>query len=85
MDLWPSAEVKVFGSYATQSLLPTSDIDIVVMGAQTTHTQPIFALSEELLKHKGMAKLHVIPTAKVSELCFCAFLSHCYSNDALLD
>ena len=31
-DLWPGAEVKPFGSYATGLYLPSSDVDIVVFG-----------------------------------------------------
>ncbi|XP_056464045.1 terminal nucleotidyltransferase 4B [Gadus chalcogrammus] len=31
-DLWPSAEVQVFGSFSTGLYLPTSDIDLVVFG-----------------------------------------------------
>ncbi|KAM5157769.1 terminal nucleotidyltransferase 4A isoform 2-T2 [Mantella aurantiaca] len=31
-DLWPSAEVHIFGSFSTGLYLPTSDIDLVVFG-----------------------------------------------------
>lgn len=31
-SLWPTAEVKLFGSFAAGICLPTSDIDIVVLG-----------------------------------------------------
>lgn len=32
LSLWPDAQVQVFGSYRTGLYLPTSDIDIVVIG-----------------------------------------------------
>lgn len=32
-QLWPSAKVELFGSYATRLYLPTSDVDVCVMGA----------------------------------------------------
>ena len=31
-DLWPEGEVKPFGSYATGLFLPSSDVDLVVLG-----------------------------------------------------
>ena len=31
--VWPSAEVRPFGSMATELYLPTSDVDIVILGA----------------------------------------------------
>lgn len=31
-SLWPQAQVQVFGSYRTGLYLPTSDIDLVVIG-----------------------------------------------------
>lgn len=32
LSLWPEAQVHVFGSYRTGLYLPTSDIDLVVIG-----------------------------------------------------
>lgn len=32
MSLWPQARVEVFGSFRTGLYLPTSDIDLVVIG-----------------------------------------------------
>lgn len=31
-ELWPSADVQIFGSFSTGLYLPTSDIDLVVFG-----------------------------------------------------
>ena len=30
-EIWPEAELKVFGSYATGMFLPSSDVDMVVV------------------------------------------------------
>lgn len=32
LSMWPEAQVQVFGSYRTGLYLPTSDIDLVVIG-----------------------------------------------------
>lgn len=32
ISMWPDAQVQVFGSYRTGLYLPTSDIDLVVIG-----------------------------------------------------
>lgn len=32
LSMWPEAQVHVFGSYRTGLYLPTSDIDLVVIG-----------------------------------------------------
>ncbi|KAJ0001998.1 hypothetical protein NQD34_001794 [Periophthalmus magnuspinnatus] len=45
-DLWPSAEVQVFGSFSTGLYLPTSDIDLVVFGKW--ETLPLWTLEEAL-------------------------------------
>ncbi|KAF3686865.1 Non-canonical poly(A) RNA polymerase PAPD5 [Channa argus] len=47
-DLWPSAEVQVFGSFNTGLYLPTSDIDLVVFGKW--ETLPLWTLEEALRK-----------------------------------
>ncbi|XP_046898091.1 terminal nucleotidyltransferase 4B [Hypomesus transpacificus] len=47
-DLWPSAEVQVFGSFSTGLYLPTSDIDLVVFGRW--ETLPLWTLEEALRK-----------------------------------
>ncbi|XP_036439964.1 terminal nucleotidyltransferase 4B isoform X1 [Colossoma macropomum] len=47
-DLWPSAEVQVFGSFSTGLYLPTSDIDLVVFGHW--ETLPLWTLEEALRK-----------------------------------
>ncbi|KAM8893706.1 terminal nucleotidyltransferase 4B [Spinachia spinachia] len=49
-DLWPNAEVQVFGSFSTGLYLPTSDIDLVVFGKWGT--LPLWTLEEALRKRK---------------------------------
>ncbi|MBN3311042.1 PAPD5 polymerase, partial [Amia calva] len=47
-DLWPSADVQIFGSFSTGLYLPTSDIDLVVFGKWDT--LPLWTLEEALRK-----------------------------------
>lgn len=49
-DLWPNAEVQVFGSFRTGLYLPTSDIDLVIFGHW--ETLPLWTLEEALRKRK---------------------------------
>nr|XP_033797602.1 terminal nucleotidyltransferase 4B [Geotrypetes seraphini] len=48
-ELWPSADVQIFGSFKTGLYLPTSDIDLVVFGKW--ETLPLWTLEEALRKH----------------------------------
>lgn len=50
---WPEAQVEVFGSYRTGLYLPTSDIDLVVIGKWTN--LPLRTLEQEFLE-KGVAQ-----------------------------
>ncbi|XP_076268903.1 terminal nucleotidyltransferase 4B-like isoform X2 [Rhynchophorus ferrugineus] len=50
---WPEAQVEVFGSYRTGLYLPTSDIDLVVIGKWTN--LPLRTLEREFLD-KGVAQ-----------------------------
>ena len=43
---WPKAEVHLFGSFCTDLYLPTSDIDVVVIGEWAS--LPLFTLEEKL-------------------------------------
>uniref|UniRef100_A0A8C9TXB6 Terminal nucleotidyltransferase 4A n=1 Tax=Scleropages formosus TaxID=113540 RepID=A0A8C9TXB6_SCLFO len=47
-DLWPYANVQVFGSFSTGLYLPTSDIDLVVFGKWDN--LPLWTLEEALRK-----------------------------------
>ncbi|XP_012577192.1 PREDICTED: non-canonical poly(A) RNA polymerase PAPD7 [Condylura cristata] len=48
-DLWPAAEVQIFGSFSTGLYLPTSDIDLVVFGKW--ERPPLQLLEQALRKH----------------------------------
>ncbi|XP_066546722.1 terminal nucleotidyltransferase 4A isoform X2 [Amia ocellicauda] len=48
-DLWPTADVQIFGSFSTGLYLPTSDIDLVVFGKW--ERPPLPQLEQALRKH----------------------------------
>uniref|UniRef100_A0A3Q2TIX9 Terminal nucleotidyltransferase 4A n=1 Tax=Fundulus heteroclitus TaxID=8078 RepID=A0A3Q2TIX9_FUNHE len=48
-ELWPTADVKIFGSFSTGLYLPTSDIDLVVFGKWDR--PPLQELEQALRKH----------------------------------
>ncbi|KAM9783261.1 terminal nucleotidyltransferase 4A-like [Neosynchiropus ocellatus] len=56
-DLWPTAQVEIFGSFSTGLYLPTSDIDLVVFG-KWEHP-PLLEL-EQALKRHNMSGPHPI-------------------------
>ncbi|XP_030645237.1 terminal nucleotidyltransferase 4A [Chanos chanos] len=56
-ELWPSADVQIFGSFSTGLYLPTSDIDLVVLGKW--ERPPLQQLEQALRKH-NVAEPHSI-------------------------
>lgn len=66
-DLWPDAEVKVFGSYATDMYLPGSDIDMVVLSPDRKYDSRAFLYQlGSRLKSSGIAQnVEVIAKARV--------------------
>ncbi|XP_077405352.1 terminal nucleotidyltransferase 4A [Vanacampus margaritifer] len=48
-ELWPNADVQIFGSFSTGLYLPTSDIDLVVFGKW--ERPPLQELEQALRKH----------------------------------
>uniref|UniRef100_A0A8C7E3K0 Terminal nucleotidyltransferase 4A n=1 Tax=Naja naja TaxID=35670 RepID=A0A8C7E3K0_NAJNA len=56
-DLWPTADVQIFGSFSTGLYLPTSDIDLVVFGKWDS--PPLQQLEQALRKH-NVAEPHSI-------------------------
>ncbi|KAM3839018.1 terminal nucleotidyltransferase 4A isoform 2-T2 [Vipera latastei] len=56
-DLWPTADVQIFGSFSTGLYLPTSDIDLVVFGKW--ESPPLQQLEQALRKH-NVAEPHSI-------------------------
>eukprot|EP00730_Choanoeca_flexa_P016790 TRINITY_DN8000_c1_g3_i1.p1 TRINITY_DN8000_c1_g3~~TRINITY_DN8000_c1_g3_i1.p1 ORF type:complete len:387 (+),score=63.97 TRINITY_DN8000_c1_g3_i1:127-1287(+) len=61
--IWPKAEVKVFGSFATGLLLPTSDVDLVVIGSWPK--PPLNTLAKALKAAKLVTDMQVIAKARV--------------------
>lgn len=55
-SLWPSVQLQVFGSCATDIYLPTSDIDLCIMGATTCSSSPIDELAMAL-RNRSMGRL----------------------------
>lgn len=49
LSLWPEASVEIFGSFRTGLYLPTSDIDLVVIGKW--ENLPLRTLEQSLLEH----------------------------------
>ncbi|KAJ9671651.1 hypothetical protein PVL29_025384 [Vitis rotundifolia] len=64
--IWPNCKVEVFGSFKTGLYLPTSDIDVVILGSDIKAPQiGLYALSRAL-SQKGIAKkIQVIAKARV--------------------
>uniref|UniRef100_A0A8C5RUH3 Terminal nucleotidyltransferase 4B n=1 Tax=Laticauda laticaudata TaxID=8630 RepID=A0A8C5RUH3_LATLA len=71
-ELWPNADVQIFGSFKTGLYLPTSDIDLVVFGKW--ETLPLWTLEKALRKHnvadKGSVKVldkATVPIIKLTD------------------
>ncbi|KAL2620197.1 hypothetical protein R1flu_000402 [Riccia fluitans] len=70
-EIWPSAEVHLFGSTATGLALPSSDIDVAVLSPQSGSWQKpstmswLSALSRNLRRHGKCRSIRQIPFAKV--------------------
>lgn len=72
-DLWPAADVQIFGSFSTGLYLPTSDIDLVVFGKW--ERPPLQQLEQALRKHNvaepGSIKVldkATVPIIKLTDL-----------------
>ncbi|XP_029445870.1 terminal nucleotidyltransferase 4A isoform X2 [Rhinatrema bivittatum] len=52
-DLWPTADVQIFGSFSTGLYLPTSDIDLVVFGKWE---RPPLQQLEQALRKRNVAE-----------------------------
>ena len=64
LNKWRQAEVRIFGSVITGLFLPTSDIDVVVLGQW--HQTPIFTLEEELKRAKIAVEGSINPLDKTA-------------------
>ncbi|KAK7244308.1 hypothetical protein RIF29_39128 [Crotalaria pallida] len=64
--IWPHCQVEVFGSFRTGLYLPTSDIDVVILGAGLPNPQMGLNALSRALSQKGIAKkIQVIGKARV--------------------
>ncbi|XP_078395207.1 terminal nucleotidyltransferase 4A isoform X3 [Cetorhinus maximus] len=65
-ELWPAADVQIFGSFSTGLYLPTSDIDLVVFGKWKN---PPLQLLEQALRRRNIAEPHSIkvPIIKLTD------------------
>ncbi|XP_021606696.1 terminal nucleotidyltransferase 4B isoform X2 [Manihot esculenta] len=64
--IWPNCKVEVFGSYKTGLYLPTSDIDVVILGSGIKYPQIGLQALSRALSQKGIAKkIQVIAKARV--------------------
>lgn len=66
-ELWPDAELSVFGSYATDLYLPGSDIDCVVNSKRgdKEYRQYLYQLSRFLKQKKLATQVEVVSKARV--------------------
>lgn len=77
-SVWPSASVRLFGSFAMGLYLPTSDIDAVVIGSgQKDRVLALRALASALGRAGVAQKLEVIAKAKVPIIKFEESASGC--------
>ncbi|XP_013392395.1 non-canonical poly(A) RNA polymerase PAPD5-like [Lingula anatina] len=72
-DLWPQAKVEIFGSFRTSFYLPTSDIDLVVLGKWDS--LPLWTLEKELLEKNITDKMNIrvldkasVPIVKLTDI-----------------
>lgn len=63
-SVFPAADMQVFGSYATDLYLPTSDIDVCVMGCGESQKDALRQLGSALRQH-GFERVQCIDNAKV--------------------
>ncbi|KAG6542519.1 hypothetical protein Mapa_015989 [Marchantia paleacea] len=66
LSIWPSCQVKVFGSFATGLYLPTSDVDVVILESGCQVPQDGLKALAKALNRKNLVKnLQVIGKARV--------------------
>ncbi|XP_052178221.1 uncharacterized protein LOC127791992 [Diospyros lotus] len=64
--IWPHCEVEVFGSFKTGLYLPSSDIDVVILGSDVKTPQIGLQALARALSQRGIAKkIQVIARARV--------------------
>ncbi|XP_059662632.1 uncharacterized protein LOC132308542 [Cornus florida] len=64
--IWPNCKVEVFGSFRTGLYLPTSDIDVVILGSDIRTPQMGLQALSRALSQRGIAKkIQVIAKARI--------------------
>ncbi|XAR68338.1 Polynucleotide adenylyltransferase [Bertholletia excelsa] len=64
--IWPNSKIEVFGSFKTGLYLPTSDIDVVILGSDIKTPQLGLHALAKALSQRGIAKkMQVIAKARV--------------------
>jgi non-canonical poly(A) RNA polymerase PAPD5/7 len=63
--LWNRATIRVFGSYETEMMLPTSDVDIVVFNDVANIKNALHKLADAVRRSKLGVSLQVISRARV--------------------
>ena len=63
-EVFPAAEVQVFGSFATNLYLPTSDVDVCVMASGLAQQNALQGLGSAL-RSRGFGRVQCIDNAKV--------------------
>lgn len=66
-SLWPSAQVKAFGSFDTKLYMPSSDLDIVVLDDSLDVPSCLYQLANELKKRKLVSRIEVLAKTKVTK------------------
>jgi non-canonical poly(A) RNA polymerase PAPD5/7 len=65
-EIWPSARLEVFGSFATGLYLPSSDLDLVILDSGCTHVPSgLKALATALARRSMVKNMQVIAKARV--------------------
>ncbi|XP_059661516.1 uncharacterized protein LOC132307704 isoform X1 [Cornus florida] len=64
--IWPNCKIEVFGSFGTGLYLPTSDIDVVILGSEIKTPKIGLQALSRALSQRGIAKkIQVIAKARV--------------------
>jgi non-canonical poly(A) RNA polymerase PAPD5/7 len=64
-ELWPKATAEVFGSHLTELYLPSSDVDVVVFGAEGRDREKLHGLARELRSRSLCSSMEVVDSARI--------------------
>ena len=65
IELWPTAKLEVYGSYATGMYLPSSDIDMVILGCPEEKIASLRKLGAVIKADENFDKIQIIDKARV--------------------